>query len=95
MYIAAAAMYIVRQPQPAAVGRRSSQKIGANRALLCDPDKNKISNVQFSRLPHAVCRYPSTSHWLKGNQGQTVIFFVKLIISLVHIFLAVLGEHLF
>ena len=35
--IAAAAIYVVRQPQHAAVDGRSSHKIGANRALLCDP----------------------------------------------------------
>ena len=30
---------LLRRPQPAAVDGRSSQKIGANRALLCDPMK--------------------------------------------------------
>ena len=35
----------MQRPQHAAVDGRSSQKIGANRALLCDPSKKKGRNV--------------------------------------------------
>ena len=63
---------LLRQPQPAAVDGRSSQKIAANRALLCDPRlqapfRSKVQSLSWSKNP-----IQGVERWGYPQQGKMV-----------------------